>query len=207
MTPPRWPPARALLLAAGSSTRMGGHPKGLLPVGTESAIGRIVRIAREVVGPTAVVVGAHADTLRRAVTAGEARWIENPEWSRGRTGSIQAGLDTLGVDAPVVLWPADHPFVEAKTVATLVQTAERESMAVWVIPTWGGRGGHPVWMAPPALEAIRELAPDRPLRALHARFGPQVVRRPVADAGVVADVDTPEDFFRHLTEWRDRGAP
>jgi len=80
-------------------------------------------------------------------------------------------------------------------------------MAVWVLPEFRGHGGHPVILAPPTRASIFELGPDQPLRDLLPRFGPQVRRVPVEDAGVVANLNTWEEYAAARAAglpWEDR---
>jgi molybdenum cofactor cytidylyltransferase len=187
----------AVILAAGASTRLGGRPKALLEVSGEPAVVRIARICREEGFEPRVVVGLHAAMIRGAFSLPVPDVVENPDWARGRTGSIQKGLEGLGPETEVLLWPVDHPFVQAKTLRRLGTAAEHDAMGVWFIPSFGGFGGHPVLLEPPVISRIRDLSPGTPLRDLLPEFGPQVVRVPVDDVGVRANVDTEEDFRRY----------
>jgi len=186
----------AVILAAGASTRFEGRPKALLSVSGEPAVARIIRICRDEGFVPRVVVGLHSAEIRRALPSPPPEVVENPEWARGRTGSIQRGLEGVGPETPVLLWPVDHPFVQAKTLRRLGAAAEHDAMGVWFVPSFGGFGGHPVLLKPPAIQRIRTLAPAMPLRALLPEFGPQVVRVPVDDPGVRANVDTEDDYRR-----------
>ena len=189
----------ALILAAGASTRFGNRPKALLLVSGEPAVVRLVRISREEGFVPRVVVGVHSTAIRRILRDGAVDIIENMEWIRGRTGSIQRGLEEVGGDASVLLWPVDHPFVQAMTLRRLRSAADQDAMGVWFIPTFEGFGGHPVLLKPAVLPRIRNLGPGTPLRRLLIDFGPQVVRVPVDDPGVRANVDTEEDYLRFQT--------
>lgn len=189
--------AAAVVLAAGASSRFGGFPKALVPIGGEPAVLRVTRICEEEGFEPCVVVGAHALEVRRALSGSGVGIAENPEWVEGRTGSIQRGLDLIPEDTSVLLWPVDHPFVQAMTLRRLGTAAEHDAMGVWFIPTFDGSGGHPVLLKPPALARVRDLRPSTPLRSLLSGFGPQVVRLPVDDAGVCANVNTPEDLQRY----------
>jgi molybdenum cofactor cytidylyltransferase len=196
-------PVGAILLAGGASTRMGGAPKGLLEVDGVSALRRMATIC-EVAGlsPVVAVVGAHASEIRRALSGTSPFVVEHSGWAAGRTGTIQAGLAALGPAAGTLLWPVDHPFVEAKTVRTLVERAEADAMAVWVIPTFDGRGGHPIVLDRATFGPILELPADRALRSLLVGYGPQVLRVAVDDPEVVENIDTPESYRDALVRRR-----
>ncbi len=194
----------ALILAAGASTRFGGRPKALLSIAGEPAVARLARVSRAAGFVPRVVVGVHSGEIRNALPSPMPYVVENPEWARGRTGSIQRGLEGLGDDMSVLLWPVDHPFVQAMTLRRLSTAAEHDAMGVWFIPTFEGYGGHPVLLEPPVLPRLRSLGPDVPLRTLIPGFGPQVVRVPVEDAGVRANVNTEQDFVKFQALYPDR---
>jgi molybdenum cofactor cytidylyltransferase len=198
-------PDAALILAGGASRRMGGTPKASLRVGSQSAIQRVVRISHEEgFEPIAVVVGPHGGVVQRELMGWQAQVVFNEAWPRGRTGSVQRGLAILPPRANILLWPIDHPFVEAKTLRALHSTAVSDRVASWIIPTFEGRGGHPVLIRPSAAREAAALPPDAPLRTVVHRLGPQVRRLPVDDPFVLANLDTWEDYDRIVPEWRRR---
>lgn len=198
-------PVVALILAAGASTRFGGAPKACLEIDGEAAVARIARISLEVGCSRAIVVaGMHAREIRVALRDSPAEVVVNEEWRAGRTGSVQLGLEALGRGVDAFLWPVDHPFVEDMSLNALLAARDADALAVWYIPMHGGRGGHPVLVRSAAFATVRALRPSAPLREVLPTLGPQVMRVPVADAGVVANVDTPEEFERRLAEWRSR---
>jgi molybdenum cofactor cytidylyltransferase len=195
--------AAAVLLAGGSSSRFGREPKALALIDHEPAVVRMERIARETgFFPVVAVVGAHAAALRPVLARADVQVVDNPGWELGRTGSVQAGLRSLRAGVDVLLWPVDHPFVERATLAALKDATRSDALASWIVPTFHGRGGHPVLMMSSAVREIARMPPEQPLRVIHERLGPQVVRIPVTDPGVIANVDTQEAFARELYEWR-----
>ena len=195
----------AVILSAGSSTRFGGFPKSRLRIGDETAVHRTARIAIEgAFSPTVIVAGLHVDEISLDLRDLDVVVFHHKDWSLGRTGSVQAGLTVAGTESDILLWPVDHPFVEAKTLRLLEEASMRDSLGVWFVPTFQGRGGHPVLLRPPVFGALSNLSPSAPLRGLLPSFGPQVLRVVVDDPGVVANVDTPEDYDRLAREWRNR---
>ncbi len=194
----------AVVLAAGASTRMAGRPKALLDVGGELAVNRLVRLCREEGFEPRVVVGRHGTEIRSALSEPVPEVVENPDWARGRTGSVQRGLEGLSPRTSVLVWPVDHPFVQAMTLRRLCTAAEHDAMGVWFLPTFEGAGGHPILVQPLAVDAIRGLEPDTPLRVLIARLGPQVVRVPCDDPGVCANIDTDDAYRQYLARVEQR---
>jgi CTP:molybdopterin cytidylyltransferase MocA len=185
----------SLILTAGASSRFSGRPKALLDIAGEPAVVRLVRISQEEGLVPRVVVGPHSAEVRAALSSARPEIVENPNWAQGRTGSIQQGIEDLPDETTVLLWPVDHPFVQAMTLRRLRTAAEHDTMGAWFIPTFEGFGGHPVLLEPPVLPRLRRLGPALPLRTLIPEFGPQVVRVPVDDPGVRANVDTEQEYL------------
>lgn len=192
---PDAPAVAGIVLAAGSSTRMGRN-KMLLEVGGRPLARRAVEAAVEAgLAPVLVVLGHEADRVREAIAGLDCLPVLNPDHALGVRVSLQAGVRALpeGVDAAVVLL-ADMPFVTARMIRAV---AERY-----------GAGGAPLVVsqygdvnAPPTLYG-RSLFPE--LLAMSGEgCGKQVVRRHKDEAAVVAwpeealaDVDVPEDYAR-----------
>jgi molybdenum cofactor cytidylyltransferase len=191
----------ALVLGAGGSERWGGSPKALLPVGEVPAIGRVLRTLRAAgLSKVIVVLGASAEAIAGEVVGAfpEAEVVVNAAWALGRSGSIQLGLRAVEAPQEVLLWPVDQPFARVDTVRGILDAARRDALATWIIPEFDGRGGHPVLLKPPAWRLVHDLAPDAPLRSLLPSLGPQVLRLPVDDAGVMVNLNTPEAYQRAM---------
>lgn len=201
-------PTAALLLSGGESARFGGSPKGLLSLGGTSAVRRLAQLclARDL-DPVIVVVGRHRGPVAHELRDVPVTLVESELWYEGRTASIQAGLDAIPADRDVLFWPVDHPFVSPSTVDVLLETRESDPLAVWFIPTFEGRGGHPVLWRSVVRADVLDLRTDAPLRSLLPEFGVQVRRVPVHDPGVVANVDTPDTYRAALEEWMARTEP
>lgn len=140
-----------------------------------------------------VVVTGPGDPLRTARRLGDpqVKVVVNPDPSRGMFSSIQEGLATVTGD-PILVMPADMPFVSSGTVAELM-TACRERQRV-VVPVFNEKRGHPI-VFPAALRAA--VVNARPESTLKDALGASLNMRfemAVGDAGVLRDVDVPADL-------------
>ncbi|HTW77718.1 MAG TPA: nucleotidyltransferase family protein [Thermoplasmata archaeon] len=199
-------PTAALLLSGGASSRFGGGPKALANAGERSVIRRMVEVSRaRSYAPIVVVVGPHRGPIAHELRDAPVEIVDSEEWFEGRTASVQAGLRALPADVDVMMWPVDHPFVATRTLERLEAVREHDDLAVWFIPTFEGRGGHPILWKPPVRPDLLELRPDAPMRALLPEFGPQVRRVPVDDPGVLASIDSPEEYRASYDAWILRG--
>jgi len=182
----------AVVLAAGSSTRMGRN-KLLLDLGGETMVRRAVRAAIGAGVDQVVVVLGHDEPLVRAELAGlPCTSVVNPDHAQGAGTSVRTGVrQVAGVDALVVVL-ADMPYVTAQMIATLV-TRYRETGAPLVASHYGAV------QAPPTLYD-RALFAEL-LSIPGERCAKQVVRRHEQEAAVVSwpesalrDVDVPADY-------------
>ena len=190
------PIVNAVVLAAGRSRRM-GRPKPLLPVDDESFLQRVIRVLQEG-GCRAVIVVARAgddDVVRQAEEAG-AKVVVNPRSDGEQIESLRVGLSEIEDDAVAVLvQPVDHPLVTVETVGAVLEAFRRTGAPI-VCPVYRGVPGHPGLFARRVPSELSE--PDLPhgARSVIERHRDEVVEVPVRDAGVIANVDTPDDFRR-----------
>jgi molybdenum cofactor cytidylyltransferase len=197
----------ALILSAGSSRRLGGEPKALLPVDGRAGVRRIAEVClADGFEPVIVVVGPHRHAIARELQGLDVELVDSDQGEDARTGSVQTGLAALPAERDVLFWPVDHPFVRPRTLDVLLAARDTDLLGVWFLPTFEGRGGHPVLWRPSVRAEIFDLRPDAPLRALLPELGPQVRRVAVDDPGVIANVDTPEEYRHAVADWRSREA-
>jgi CTP:molybdopterin cytidylyltransferase MocA len=189
----------AILLAAGAGSRFGGGK--LLAKLNDMPLVEHVLVALEAspVDKTVVVVGADAKRLREVCEPYGFRIVENPEWTRGQSTSVRAGLRALGPEArAAVVLLADQPLVGADAVKRLVEAFEGGAKVA--VAAYGGEPRNPVLFSRemwPLLEA--ELSGDEGARPFLRRHQDLVTRVPCDEVGDPVDVDTAEDL-RHLGE-------
>jgi molybdenum cofactor cytidylyltransferase len=107
-----------VLLAAGSSSRMGGANKLLLPLEGESLLRRAVRrgIAAGL-DPLIVVLGHEADRARGELSGLPVLPVVNAEYARGVNGSLRAGIAAVPASAAgAIVLLADMPFVTEEMI-------------------------------------------------------------------------------------------
>lgn len=191
-------PARvvAVLPAAGASRRM-GRPKLLLPFGESTLVGSVAAALRGGGVEEIVLVTAPGDEDLRAWAEGTGVTVAvNPDPERGMLSSIQTGVAALrDLDVLLLVSPADLPNLRAETVALLLRRM-LETGAPLALPAHRGRRGHPLAIAPALIPEIRTLDPGVGLKQLRDRYEAELLEVEVGDAGVVEDVDTPEDYAR-----------
>jgi molybdenum cofactor cytidylyltransferase len=181
----------AILLAAGRSSRMGAF-KPLLPFGNKTVIECCIDYLREGgVDDVVVVLGHRADEIRRKVS--RVSFAVNPDPDSEMGASIAVGARELLDTAEVTLIAlVDHPAVPATVVSTLLK--QWENGARLVVPTFQGRGGHPVLVDLTFKPELSNLPASGGLRALFEAHRDEVKRVPVDSPFIARDMDTWDDY-------------
>jgi molybdenum cofactor cytidylyltransferase len=191
----------AILLAAGLSQRMGAC-KQLLPLGDKTVIAHCLETllaggAEEVI----VVVGPQGGAVAGEVKEYTLTVVCTAIPLGDMAASARFGRDALspGISG-VLIALCDHPLVAPATLRLLAaQHAEQPDSII--IPLHEGRKGHPALFPRYVLD---ELDGSRTLRDL-VRASPDRVRLvEVYDRGVLLDMDTPEEYLRVASIYRDR---
>ena len=185
-----------VLLAAGASSRM-GRSKPTLPLGDSTFLGRILDTVRPLAPrETIVVVGEQRWALLRMLEAYP--WVKpvvNPDPIRGQLSSLQAALMNLQPCSRFWVHLADHPLVTERTWRILWEEAERSPEAL-LLPEYQGRRGHPVGIPYAFRWEILNFTGAPGLKRLFLDHPELVKTVPVDDPGIVADIDTPEEYLQ-----------
>ena len=188
------PVLAALILAAGSSTRMGNF-KPLLPIAGESVIARVIGTFRAAgIERIGVVTGHEAEKLDSVVHDLGAILVRNVDYERGMYSSIQTGVASLlpTVDACFLL-PVDIPLVRPETVAAVAE-AFAAGRAPITSPRFNGQRGHPPLISKALFAEILAGKGEGGLRELLKKYQALAADVDVLDEGVMLDMDTPEDY-------------
>jgi molybdenum cofactor cytidylyltransferase len=186
-----------VILAAGASRRM-GEPKQLLPVRGRPLLETALAAACDSqLDEVVVVLGAHADAIRRSVRFGRARVVLNPDYAQGMSTSLRAGIASLSAHvgrAVVIL--GDQPDITAEIVDRLLATQAGSGLPAAAL-SFDGLLHPPVVLARELWGDVEALEGDVGCRAL-VRAHPELVAAVAAGrpGGHPIDIDTREDFDR-----------
>ena len=183
----------AILLAAGQSRRMGAF-KPLLHFGEKTVIEACVDYLHEGgIQNIIVVVGNRAEEIREQLESSSVSFVVNPDPASEMSASIACGVVQLPAAArALVIALVDQPAIPANVIATLA--SEWEEGAHLVVPTFAGRGGHPVLIDLHLREELMNLDPARGLKTLFESHRDEVRRVSVASPYIARDMDTWDDY-------------
>jgi molybdenum cofactor cytidylyltransferase len=182
-----------IILAAGASSRM-GTAKALLDYRGETFLNRLIRVLDTVCDPVIVALGYHADEIR-AAAQGNARFVVNPDPSRGQLSSLQTALAEVPIDAEGFLFmPVDSPATELSTVERIVAAFQAAEKPLLVIPRHEGRRGHPVCARRELIEEFLALPSEGQAKEVVRRHADRTHYLDTVDSGVLSDIDDPEAY-------------
>lgn len=183
-----------LIVAAGYSSRMGTF-KPLLPLGGKTVIEVAVDSLRMAgVADIRIVVGYRAAELYPVLDQLQVDIIENPKYSQGMFSSVVAGLKTFAGDAEAFfLLPGDTPVIRRHSIKDVVREYRKTNAAV-VYPVFNGERGHPPLINATCFDRILSGDGADGLRGILNEYEADSVDVPVADQGILLDMDTMEDF-------------
>jgi len=181
-----------------------GRTKALLTLeGGDTFLGRVVRTLRDGgVGEIVVVVGADGRAIRAVVEAASmpVHIVENPDYEQGQLSSLLKGLDSIdrpGVAGALVTL-IDVPLLSPETVRTLLQKYALRT-ALIVRPASRGRHGHPVIFDRALFEELRRADPTQGAKQVVHAHSTDLMDVELADEGAFTDIDTPEEYARHIS--------
>lgn len=180
-----------LILAAGEGTRFGPEPKLLAELEGRPLLEHAIRAqcavpALEVI---VVVLGAHAEEIRRQVDFMRADVIVCRDWREGQAASLRCGVGAIAWGAEkIVVTLGDQPRISSETIARLAsQPAPARAM-------YRGVPGHPVVLGREQMSAIRGLSGDQGARELLKGAKEIECAQDTDGRDLARDVDTPEDL-------------
>jgi molybdenum cofactor cytidylyltransferase len=192
----------AVIPAAGKSVRM-GRPKLALPLGERTVLERVVAALREAgVEHVLVVVGPHVPQLVSPAERAGAYVLQLARETPDMRATVEAGLRWLEErfrprpDDGWLLVPADHPTLDPFLVRTLLWERAGAPDKSIVVPTHGGRRGHPTLIDWKHVAGMRALPAGQGFNVYLRQCAAETLEVPVDSADVLCDLDTPEDYER-----------
>lgn len=183
-----------IILAAGTASRM-GRTKQLLPFQGTTLLGQVVLNAKQSrIDEIIVVLGHHADDIRNRTHLEDTITIFNPDFKKGQSTSLIAGIKSVASDSDAAMFLlADQPFIAAGTINALI-CAFTSSKASIGIPYYKNKQGNPVIISKSLFARIHTLKRDIGVRSLFQAYKDHILKIPVSDPSVLADVDTIADY-------------
>jgi molybdenum cofactor cytidylyltransferase len=183
----------AIILCAGSSTRM-GSPKGLLELHDVPLVLHHIRAFETFATPIIVVLGKDAKCFEEILP----KHIQVVHNAYGATtpplASIRIGLSCLKPTFSALITPVDTPPARPQTIQRLISA---QGLAVPV--NKNGHRGHPVLLDPPGITRVQTEDLEQGLRTL-LKYGREVM---VDQKDISVDFDTPDAWKAFLRSYEE----
>lgn len=186
------PTVAILVLAAGSSSRM-GTSKQMLTLHGKSLLANSVELARSASTRVLVVLGSEAERHRAALGPLETDVIVNEEWTKGMGSSLKAGIKKLNEDPPeaVLIMVCDQPAVTIVHLQAMIHSYRSLQKKV-VATTYGFTTGVPVLFDWSLSEELLSIPDQGGAKAVIMKHASELSTIPLAGGEI--DLDTPEAY-------------
>lgn len=184
----------ALVLGAGRSQRMGARNKLLMRINGQCMIARVAaQIAEAGIEQCLVVTGHEAGEVRAALADSNAGFVHNPDYAKGLSSSLRAGIQALPRDVDgVLICLGDMPDIRADHLRKLIAAFDPVEGRAICVPAYQGKRGNPVLFGAQFFGEMMQLAGDTGARHLIGEHQDMVCEVAMDDAGVLLDLDTPQ---------------
>ena len=177
-----------------------GSPKALLKLGETTFLERIVNLLQESgVSPIRIIAGKHFIQIASRFTHLKEIMVRNDHPEKGQLYSLQLGIETLRQECDgLMMCLVDHPLVEPTTFSKLIQAFQETEKEI-IIPQFNERKGHPVIFGTGVFDELLQTPLDQGAKPVVRKDVNRVALVTVKDKNILADIDTPEDFKRFVT--------
>lgn len=186
-----------ILLAAGFSLRFGSTDKLLhrLPDGRPIALVSAENLIKSIPISIAVLRPKNKELAELMLNAG-LRIVfcseNDQEMADSLATAIRFSANFGAASDGFVIVLADMPYIQTETILTVAnKVADGASI---VIPTYQNQRGHPVGFSAKFRCELENLQGDEGARSIIKQYANEVELLPMEDAGILVDIDTPNDL-------------
>jgi len=209
----------AIILAAGSSSRMGGgRHKLLLPLEGRPVLVHVIdaTLASQA-HPIVIVLGHQAEHVRTQLTtytaSPEIIIVENPDYLQGMSTSMRVGIQEIisygyrkreNIDSVLILL-GDQPLITQQSIDALI-TAWRISGKRIMAPLYAGKRGNPLIFDASLFPELMAVTGDEGGRSVVERHKQELATIELGNVIANYDVDTWEAYQQVVEAWQNKKA-
>lgn len=191
-----------LLLAAGSSSRM-GQPKQLLPWGDQSLIEHQIQTLLKTCNPVNIVIGSNSDLIIPVIEKFPVNIFINTEWESGMGSSISLGINQIIQEFPdangVLITLLDQPLITTFYIEKMLGVYQPGSQQILVSHSASGWTGVPVLFDKCYFKELSELKNEEGAKKIVQRHEENAI---LLDGGeIMEDMDTPLAYQQLLGKY------
>jgi molybdenum cofactor cytidylyltransferase len=174
-----------------------GTQKLLLPLAGQPLIAHVVdELLKSPVDQVFVVIGKDGKPILDAIAGRRVHVVTNSDADGEMLHSVRCGLRALPQEsAAAMVALGDQPDVTAEVIAEMIRSFHTAGRGI-VVPTYAGKRGHPLLFSMRYRDEVLTRHEGRGLRGLLDAHPRDVFQLEVPSAGILEDVDLPEDYRR-----------
>jgi len=186
----------AVILSGGRSERM-NFPKAYLEIEGTTFLQKLANTYTKVVSEIVIVLNdelaaekweKHSDSIDKTYKV-----VLNHHNEKGKFYSLQLGVKNIGSDH-CFIQNVDNPFITSSTLNALMKNKNTNGIT---IPTYKGKGGHPILVSKDVLEKISATKDtDQHLKEFYSAFSKKFVE--VDDDSVLMNINTLEEYEKFV---------
>ncbi|MDC0395097.1 NTP transferase domain-containing protein, partial [Alphaproteobacteria bacterium] len=187
-----------VLLAAGSSRRMGDENKLLLKLadGTPMVAWIAKTYLKSDINKLVVVTGFQQKEVRQALLGLDVQFVDNNQYLTGQASSVSRGIESLSEQTDSVLIAlADMPFITPELINRLIkshQSLPKPDIRI-TLPILNGRRANPVIWGRAFFDELQSISGDQGGRQILSAYISAINGVNWDNQEVIEDIDLPED--------------
>nr|WP_299337872.1 nucleotidyltransferase family protein [Allomuricauda sp.] len=185
-----------LILAAGSSSRMEGEIKQLLPYQNTTLLGHAISQAKAVSDKVFVVLGANFEMIQESLSDGVTS-VFNPNWESGMGTSISKGVRQIlkndQESRAILIMLADQPLIDSDFLHEMIHLYNTTRSKI-VATRYGERFGVPAVFDFSLVSELQTLHEDYGARHIIQAYSEEVLD--IDPKGKEFDVDSKKDYIQ-----------
>jgi molybdenum cofactor cytidylyltransferase len=190
------PTIAAIVLAAGSSQRMGEHNKLHLPIDGVALLRHSLQtLLAANVDELVVVLGHEQDSTRALIDDLPLQIVYNEAHSAGQMTSVHCGLAALQDNHDgVIVALGDQPALTVADINYLIDAYQQRSGGEVVVPTFNGQRGNPIIISEQCRADIVAGTRNLGCRKFIEKNPELVCKVEMPGPAVLIDLDTPQEY-------------
>jgi molybdenum cofactor cytidylyltransferase len=182
-----------IILAAGESTRFGEN-KLIYKIDGIPIIKRVVTEAQLPNVKLIVVIGHDPDKIKKALEGTKVNYVYNDNYKIGMSQSVITGVKVSNAIRGILILPGDMAFIKSYIIERVIDVHKNTGASI-VIPTYNGRGGHPILFDVKLKEELLSISEEkRGLKEIVQKYEKEAYKIEVGTPIVVHDVDYKGDL-------------
>ncbi len=182
-----------IILAAGESTRFGEN-KLIYMINGIPIIRKVVMEAKLPNVRIIIVIGHDQAKIRSALKGINVDYVYNEDYKKGMSQSIIAGVNFSSSIRGILILPGDMAYIKSHIIEQVISVHKKTGASI-VIPTYNGRGGHPILFDVKLKDELLSIKEEtRGLKEIVQKHENEIYNIELGTPIVVHDVDTKDDL-------------